>query len=207
MRFPLAAAALLAGLCQNEPTEVKRVEVVQAPPSPYDTDCGHVFTAPYDEMGERGEKNECEARDFEQNCAPDLDGCWNAEETCKDACGKPTCLDCQAKCTAVCTDCKARGNKDCATTREACRQSCLKARDTCRDTTCPAEAKACTEKAEARRAALCPNCEALKTCLADRLYGKDAQGKEWSVLEQQANAACGKLTPNKECLKLCMPDP
>jgi hypothetical protein len=86
---------------------------------------------------------------------------------------------------------------------------CLQSRDTCRDTTCPAEAKACVDKADARRKAECPNCDEVKSCLAEYLYGKKGEGlKDWAQKQKKADAECAKRTPtNKECLKLCQPDP
>ena len=117
-----AAAAAAAAAANAKKTEAVKPGIVG---NPYETDCNYVFMAKFDNMGEEGEKNECEARDFEQNCAPDRDGCGEKKEKCKDACSQP-CDACQAKCAATCTACKKGGdNRACAEARDVCRQGCL----------------------------------------------------------------------------------
>ena len=182
----------------------------------FEKDCAHVFLAKFDDMAEGGEKPECESRDFEQNCAEDIAGCFEAEQKCKDDCSSP-CSACQAKCTTGCSDCKTTCAtaadkpaciRTCATSREGCRQGCLAGLNTCRDTTCPAQSKACGEAADARRIALCPDCAQIQSFLDTNLYGATSND-EWPKREARAYAAAAKKFPkaDKECFKLCTPSP
>ncbi|MBX7099280.1 MAG: hypothetical protein K1X89_16325 [Myxococcaceae bacterium] len=176
------------------------------PVAAYVADCHHRFTAAYDEMGEEKRDDECLAQDFDQNCAPDVYGCWNALEACKKDCGQG-CVSCQEKCAGGCDTCKERCAKakqpsscarDCAEARQACRQECMGGRQSCVDGTCPAKEKKCEDDGEAKKAKKCPQCAELESCLSSLDLG-----------DPDAAAKCGKKYPRnaKECLDWCAPAP
>lgn len=160
----------------------------------YLRDCHHVFPfdSEYDVAGDA--TNECLAREFDQNCSPDLYGCYDAGETCRDACGKP-CDACQDACAGVCDDCvedcsgKSKTCKHpCAVKRADCRTTCLDAKQAC-ESACGTQESTCYEDAEKKKAKLCPRCSEIGACLMD---GSPEQ--------------CKKQIPSpSECFEWCSP--
>ncbi len=212
MKNLVLCVVLLAGCKKDEAPKPPEVVVPVSPEvAAYEKDCAHVFLTHFDDMGEGGEKPECESRDFEQNCDPDQDGCLEAEEKCKDGCAKP-CDSCQSACATTCSSCKTvcKGDpacvRTCATARQTCRTECLGALNTCRDAACPGAAKACDEAADQKRATLCPDCEGIKAFLGKALF--EGNG-EWKAREAAAYKGVAKKFPkaDKECFRLCTPDP
>lgn len=146
-----------------------------------DTDVGEVTSS------------ECDARNFEQNCAPDV--CFDALEQCRAECGQP-CDACQVECGNSCNACKSTCDggdciTDCATTRNECRTECLSKVESCREKKCEQESVDCRAEAAARIDEKCPDCDAIKTCF--RVAGEDTD--------------CTLQFPNdaSECFEWCNP--
>lgn len=176
------------------------------PVAAYVADCHHRFTAPYDDMGDEKRDDECLAQDFDQNCAPDLYGCWQGLEACKKSCGQ-SCVSCQDRCADVCDSCKDRCAKakqpsscarDCAEARQACRLDCMGGRQSCVESACPAQEKKCEDDGEARKVKKCPQCAELESCLG-----------ALDLADPDASSKCAKKFPRnaKECLDWCAPAP
>jgi hypothetical protein len=151
----------------------------------------------YDSLGDR-DAGECDARAFVQNCAPDLFNCWEPAEACRDTCAGP-CHDCQAACGSGCEACKTGCDggaclQVCARARLTCRNECLFSMQACRKG-CDALLAKCETDAEARRARLCPDCDAITSCLGEA-FEKHTPGD-----------ACLKGRPRNaaECLEWCVP--
>lgn len=145
--------------------------VFDGPPSPevlaYVTDCNHVIEVPDDVEG--NPVSECDAVPFDQNCAPDPSGCWDAGRECLSAC-TPGCDLCQSSCASTCDTCKAgcpSGSQGClracAEDRASCRTTCMSGWSTCLDA-CPEEEQACNAAFEAQVAERCPDCDDIGTC-------------------------------------------
>ncbi len=169
----------------------------------YERDCAYVVMAPYEGVEGVGTAPECEAQDFEQNCAPDHFGCWAGFETCRTDCNTG-CTGCGAACAQGCEDCKAAcaGRTDggacvraCAASRLLCRDTCMANRRACSDTGCPASMKTCEADGAARRSRECPDCAAYERCVLDRFEGAQID----------CRAAYPKM--GEWCLLPCTPDP
>ncbi|MFT3841665.1 MAG: hypothetical protein QM723_32045 [Myxococcaceae bacterium] len=223
MRLTLLLAGSLAVLtaCKKDPPPLESLKAVADPKVPpavlskeqkelnaaFIVDCHHVVTVTVDGPQGDEQKPECEARDFDQNCSPDMFGCWDGLQKCKDACSKP-CGKCQSDCADSCDGCKAKCSGDvdcisrCGVARLTCRTTCLASLNTCRDTTCEAESKTCEEKAEAQLKKDCPDCEGLRTCLTEAM--------EKGVTDYKATQdGCLKKFPkaDRKCVELCDPGP
>lgn len=139
----------------------------------FERDCAGAVTVVDDFAGTM---DACLARDFDQNCALDQFGCWEAGETCLDDCGKP-CGRCQSACTSTCSSCKAKCAGDaacvrtCATSRARCHTTCLAKADTCRTSGCSQVESKCHAAAAARVAKECDDekCEAFRTCASEQM--------------------------------------
>ncbi len=179
-------------------------EASQNPPSPealvaaYLADCHARVEVEFDDMDGPRKSVDCEALAFDQNCSPDVFGCWTGVEACKAGCAAP-CNDCQAACADTCDGCKTGCDGGacataCAQSRVACRTRCLFALQDCRATTCSGAYEKCEADANARRERLCPDCAAITTCLGER---------HWD-----GGAAVDCLTEGNiaECLEWCSPD-
>jgi hypothetical protein len=163
----------------------------------YAANCHANVDLSFEDMDGSQDAGECEARMFDQNCAPDIFGCWDNAEKCRDACAKP-CHVCQGACGTTCDACKARCDggacvQECAKDRLQCRRTCLYSLQTCRTTTCDGVMAKCEADADARKQKLCPDCDALHTCL-DEAFEKKTPPER-----------CLKRFPKngKECLEWC----
>jgi hypothetical protein len=126
-----------------------------------------------DEYGEGGPMDECNYREFDQNCAPDPSGCWEAEQACISACDAP-CTDCQTECGSTCGSCKATCSlgddncvRHCAEQRATCRDTCMATRDQCQGAPCRERASACDTAFEDAKATTCPQCDEISQCFVE----------------------------------------
>jgi len=144
--------------------------------------------------------DECSFREFQQNCAPDMAGCWERSEACSDACATP-CATCQDTCAGACEGCKAACGGDascarrCASERATCRATCVTQLEACRGPACAAVYSKCEADAEERKLRLCPSCVGLAECAMTAM----SEGTDWQ--------ACAAKFPgdDPECVSLCFP--
>jgi len=165
----------------------------------YLADCHADIEVTYDDMEGPQTKVDCTALAFDQNCAPDTFGCFEAVEGCRAGCADP-CNACQSKCGDVCDGCKSACDggdclRACAEARAACRTTCLYAVQRCRADDCNALYSKCEADGAARTKKLCPDCEAMRTCMEARFE----DGKPPDTCLTPGNA--------KECLEWCSPLP
>lgn len=158
----------------------------------YAADCHLALRARYDDMDGEAEKPECEAIATDQNCAPDVFGCWDQQTECTNGCAAP-CNACEQACATSCDACKTGGKdaKACGAARLACRNECLYAQMACRSA-CAREAERCSDLGEERIKQQCPDCDAINQCLWDR--ANDGPEKR---------ATCLKPGNARECLEWC----
>jgi hypothetical protein len=147
----------------------------------YLADCNHVNVIELEDMEGEKKGDECVLREFDQNCAPDIFGCWNKNQACRDACAKP-CSDCQAACTTACGGCKSAcaGKPDadpckqaCAVKRADCREKCVARLTQCRENDCSKVEDDCQKEGIARRDKECgKDCAAFEGCIEKVLGGE-----------------------------------
>lgn len=203
--WTLTLTALLALACGGDPAPIPDLpptptELV-APPTPptapvaaappevvdrYLADCHAVIPvkvdpeSPMETYGDAA--NECLFLELDQNCNPDISGCYNKATECQVACG-PTCDGCQGSCATTCDTCKAGCNGDatclrgCAEARASCRGGCLAAKETCRTTGCSTVESTCEAAWEKERDAKCGPCAPIATCLQAGWEKQDYEGK------------------------------
>lgn len=195
-----------SGVAGSDDPNALTWEIAQNPPdtevlvAAFAADCRYTPTVSFEDMDGTQSAKECEARAFDQNCAPDTFGCWSAAERCRDGCSAP-CTSCTARCGDTCEGCKRDCDggacaRSCAVSRNACRVACLHRLHTCRTQDCQAALDTCDADAAARTRRQCPDCDALRACQQKAF---DAKGDA---------AACAPKFPNNaaECLEWCSPE-
>lgn len=161
----------------------------------YAADCHAEILVTFDDMDGEKEMEDCKAIAMDQNCAPDLFGCWEKQEACVASCAQP-CGACQDACAEVCDACKGGCDggtcaNDCAKARFNCRNECLYGQSACRSA-CFKEGEVCGDLGEERVKQQCPDCDAINQCLWDHM--KDSP---------EARAKCLKPGNAHECLEWC----
>jgi len=153
---------------------------------------------------EERDSGECFQRYFNQACfSGPPPPCVTEEMSCQMACSDP-CKSCQSSCADTCGVCKVGCGDDagclrrCAEVRALCREQCFAVADTCAGPDCKAHMAPCWEKARAAAAELaarCPQCDAMRTCLAERR----------DYLPGEAQTACKAKFPyvNATCWNSC----
>lgn len=169
----------------------------------YLEDCGYTALLSIDDPDAASgisDKPECEAMAWEQNCAPDLFGCWDKLMDCKAACKVP-CGSCQAKAASACNKCKAACKtgpsclRACAEARVDAREGCLEAADACRGKACPAAEAKCMSEGEAKVKKVCgKDCERYKSCASELMnkgtFEYDLCKKQFSQLPADCFTWC-----------------
>ncbi len=168
----------------------------------YFEDCRHRFQLEADEGdGEDNMVDECSWLAFDQNCAPDPGGCWEAGQTCQTGCAS-TCVSCDDTCGGGCETCKAKcGETDgeclaaCASARAECRERCLVDKKTCLGKTCPDTERACYEAHERLVQQKCPKCDEIRACVEEQLEAEespvDVCGRKFRGQPEECFEWCG----------------